>query len=309
MKLEQLHYLVQAYHWGSVNKAANYCHVSHQLIYRSLKQLEEEFNIKLFNKEEKTLSLTPEGEIIYQNALQMLKSEAAIINSLQRKTPCPECTEISDFNVLHSPGLDYIVEPAIYNIIRDYPQLYVNIHNQNIDSCREMLNSDFYDFIFLQDFKTTLIEHTKFASTYHLNILDESNMFFYASPSSPYASQKSVQLRDIKDLPMVSYSSNTAKQSTMISLLMENNIMLNVQSSVNSINTYCQLISFGTHYGIGSGFLPSLKSNKIVAIPIKSSFKVCNAVFINKSRINNAPNDIFYHSLCDVFTDTNKQIY
>lgn len=308
MKLEQLHYLVQAYHWGSVHKAANYCHVSHQLIYRSLKQLEEEFNIKLFNKEDKILSLTPEGEIIYQNALQMLKSEASIINSLKHFNPrCLDCIEAGEFNVLHSPGLDYIVEPAVYNIIRKYPQLYVNIHNQNIDVCREMLNSDFYDFIFLQDFKTTLSQHTKFASTYHLNLLDESNMFLYTCPSSPYASQKSVKLRDIKELPMVSYSANMAQKSTMLSLLQENNITLNVQSSVNSFNTYCQLISFGTLYGIGSGLTP-LKNNKIVAIPINSNFKVCNAVFCNKKHIANTFNDEFYRSLCDVF-DTHKIIY
>ena len=91
--------------------------------------------------------------------------------------------------------------------------------------------------------------------------------------------------------------------------LLENNIKLNVQSSVNSFNTYCQLISFGTHYGIGSDFISKESRNKIAAIPIKSSFKICAAVFINKLRIANTPNNVFYQSLRDVFTDSNREIY
>jgi len=310
MKLEQLHFLVQTYHWGSMNKAANYCHVSHQLISRNLKELEQELDILLFKKDSGRINLTTEGEIVYENALKILKAEASITNSLKKVKDFSSIHEASDsMNLLFSVGLNYLVEPAIFNVVSKYPQLITLIHTKSLQLCREDLSSPQYEFILLQDSKEKLLSHSKYASHFTLDILQESKLFLYVGEQSPWASRKTVYLQEIESLPFVSYSADDNPLSTTSLILQENGITLNIKSSVNSFKTYCNLISNGAYVGIGCSDIVGNSQENLVTIPIKTSIVICIALFSNKAQIKKPCNTYFYNIFNDVYASSINKIY
>ena len=81
MTLRQLQYFQQVCQWGGITAAAKKLHVSQPSITNSIKALEEEFNLLLFKREKKKLTLTFEGELFYVEATHVLQD----VNDLTQK--------------------------------------------------------------------------------------------------------------------------------------------------------------------------------------------------------------------------------
>ncbi len=73
MKLSQLNYFIAVCQYHTITKAAEILHVSQPSITASLKELESEFNVNLFQRVNRKMLLTPEGELFYKRACQILK--------------------------------------------------------------------------------------------------------------------------------------------------------------------------------------------------------------------------------------------
>lgn len=72
MRLEQLHYLVSIINHHSINAAANALHMTQQSLSNSMQLLEQELQIQILERTHRGVHLTPNGEIVYQTAQQIL---------------------------------------------------------------------------------------------------------------------------------------------------------------------------------------------------------------------------------------------
>ena len=70
MTLQQLKYVIGVSEIGSLNKAAEILYVSQPSLTTAIKDIENEFNVKLFNRSSKGISLTNEGKEFVQHARQ-----------------------------------------------------------------------------------------------------------------------------------------------------------------------------------------------------------------------------------------------
>ena len=71
MTLQQLKYIIGVSEIGSFNKAADQLYVSQPSLTSAIKDVEKEFNIILFNRSSKGISLTNEGKEFLQYARQI----------------------------------------------------------------------------------------------------------------------------------------------------------------------------------------------------------------------------------------------
>ena len=62
MTLQQLKYLIEVANSGSMNEAAKKLYVSQPSLSSAIKELEQEFGITLFNRTNKGISLSNEGQ-------------------------------------------------------------------------------------------------------------------------------------------------------------------------------------------------------------------------------------------------------
>lgn len=73
MELRVLRYFVEAAKEESMTNAAQKLHVTQPTLSKQIKELEEELGQKLFVRGNYRIRLTPEGEILYKRALDILE--------------------------------------------------------------------------------------------------------------------------------------------------------------------------------------------------------------------------------------------
>ena len=69
MLLRQIEYFQAVIENGNFYEAAEQCHVSQSAISQQIKKLEEELDVKLLERHNRTFSLTPAGEHFYRKSL------------------------------------------------------------------------------------------------------------------------------------------------------------------------------------------------------------------------------------------------
>lgn len=83
MDIKQLRYFIAIAEEKNITAAANRLHMSQPPLSIQLKQLENELDVKLFDRNGKKLELTDKGEVLYKRALQLVNSFEEIKNELQ----------------------------------------------------------------------------------------------------------------------------------------------------------------------------------------------------------------------------------
>lgn len=69
MLLRQIEYFQAVIEHGNFHEAAEQCHVSQSAISQQIKKLEDELDVKLLERHNRTFSLTPAGEHFYRKSL------------------------------------------------------------------------------------------------------------------------------------------------------------------------------------------------------------------------------------------------
>src|SRR5260370_23093744 len=96
MELRHVRYFGAVAEHKGFREASRVVHVSQPAISKSLTQLEQELGTKLFARAGRTVRLTPQGEIFYQETLRTLEQSDRAIEAAQRSarsangmlTPC-----------------------------------------------------------------------------------------------------------------------------------------------------------------------------------------------------------------------------
>lgn len=73
MELEQLRIFVTAAECGSFSAAARKMYISHSTTSRAVAALEEELGVRLFRRGSRTDTLSPAGEALLHDALEILR--------------------------------------------------------------------------------------------------------------------------------------------------------------------------------------------------------------------------------------------
>ena len=89
MTLQQLKYLIEVANSGSMNEAAKKLYVSQPSLSSAIKELEQEFGITLFNRTNKGISLSSEGQEFLGYAKQIIEQthllEERYLDQTERK--------------------------------------------------------------------------------------------------------------------------------------------------------------------------------------------------------------------------------
>ena len=84
MELRHLRYFVAVAEQKGFREASRFLHISQPAISKTLTQLEQELGIKLFARSGRTVRLTRQGEVFYQETLRTLKQSAYAAEAAQR---------------------------------------------------------------------------------------------------------------------------------------------------------------------------------------------------------------------------------
>ncbi len=187
MTLTELKYIVAVAREKHFGRAADACYVSQPTLSVAVKKLEEELDVKLFERSASEVSVTPLGEEIVRQAQSVLEQAAAIKEIAKRgKDPL---AGVLTLGVIYTIG-PYLLPDLVRHSIRHTPQMPLMLQENFTVKLLEMLRTGEIDCAILAEpFPDTGLAMAP--------LYDEP--FMAALPSShPLAGQPSVTAQELK---------------------------------------------------------------------------------------------------------------
>jgi DNA-binding transcriptional LysR family regulator len=192
MTFNQLLYFVYAYELRSINSASKKLSISQPTISLSIKNLEQELSVELFDRSNNSFQSTAAGDFLYIKAKEILYK----VDDLRK--------DISDYktNVF---TIKIGIGPMIGTIL--FPQIYKEFHSLNPNFRFEIQESGSLNI------KTRVIEKsldmgmvlldTNERETYNIHHILKTELVFCVSSQNHLASKKTITVEDIKNEPII----------------------------------------------------------------------------------------------------------
>lgn len=193
MLLRQIEYFQSVIENGNFYEAAEQCHVSQSAISQQIKKLEEELDVKLLDRHNRTFSLTPAGEHFYRKSLVITGDIEHMIRETKRiAADDNKVLKIGYYKGYNGNKLSEAISlfsekyPAIdvQVIVGSHEELYHAMENGKVD-------------LALND------QRRAFSSAYNNIVLAESSLYIEVSAKNPLSKLPSLEATDLKNIPCI----------------------------------------------------------------------------------------------------------
>jgi DNA-binding transcriptional LysR family regulator len=252
MEIRVLRYFVEAARESSMTSAAAKLHVTQPTLSKQIRELEEELGQKLFIRSNYKISLTPEGEILYKRALDILDmvdlttSEFEAMKEFNGGDLYLGCAE--------SDGISLIAKIA-KSMLEQYPNIHFHLYSGNSETVCERMDKGLLDFaIVVQN-----IDLSKYSSI-ALPVKDRWGLIM--RKDAPLVSKDSIPLRDLLTLPLI--VSRQGSTDEMPEWFKSNYDRLNIVATYDLIYNASVLVKEGVGYALGFDKLVNTGSDSIL---------------------------------------------
>lgn len=202
MTLQQLKYMITVADTGTITEAANKLYISQPSLTNAIHELEKEMNIVIFNRTNKGISLSKEGEIFLGYARQVLE-QAAILedkykgNDGGKKQFCVSTQHYSFavnafVDLVKQYGQDEydfsIRETQTYEIIEDVARMRSEI-----------------GILFLNDFNEAVLRKLLRSNDLEFHLLFVARPHVFISRKHPLAGKTVITNEELEDYPYLSF--------------------------------------------------------------------------------------------------------
>lgn len=280
MTIQQCKYVLEIARTGSFSQAAKQLFIAQSSLSISIKSLEQELGIKIFERSGNGVYLTEDGAEFVRYATQVVENDTFI--SQRYRTPQAQkrlyiVTQHYDFVadifgqfVLQNASDSYkfsIREIETYNVIREVELAYsdlgiIAIKDSDSDILRRYLGKKNLSFTpFLQ-----------------------APAHVFLRSGHPLATRKLLSIADLSDYPYVSYEQGDHNNSFFTEEIMDGaNVRQHIEISDRA--TLMNVLMITDAYTLGTGIMPSaLNKGDIVSIPLDSEDFYIIGYLLNENR-------------------------
>ena len=275
MKLTQLEYFCVAARYHNITKAAKELFVTQPSISNAIKALEEEFGVNLFFRNNNKLTLTPEGEIFYKSAEELLAHADSVeseFHELRKK--------VTPIRIGIPPMLGTIYLPELYlSLNESFPNVDFRLFEfGSIKACNLVLEEKL-------DIAIVNAEQPSIDKC-NSRIIDTEDLLFCVSPDHPLASQKTLLLTMLADEPLILFNTDSVQVMTLIRQFKAVGVNPHIILNTSQITTLINMVKSGH---MGTFLYRSIveKHPDIVGIPVMPSIEQRIGVIWKKGKYQN----------------------
>lgn len=191
--IKQIKYFQAVVRCKSFTEAAEECFISQSAISQQIQALEHELGVKLLNRENRKISLTPAGEHFYRKSLVLIADFERMCNETVRIAN-KDRAELRIGYLKSYSGQEFRM--AVAEFSEKYPDVSVQIINGNHEDLYAALREGGVDLI-LSD------QRRAFSDEYVNHILTTSECYIEIAARNPIASLESVETEELKNIPCV----------------------------------------------------------------------------------------------------------
>lgn len=263
MTLQQIKYVITVAEEGSISKAAQKLFIAQPSLTNQIHEVEKEFDIKIFNRTNKGIIISQDGEVFLGYARQILNSSDILEERYKNKKS----------KILFSVSAQHysFAVNALIDLIKKYGKDYYDF------SIRETETHEIIDDVAKLKSEVGLLYINDYNKDVILKLLDENNIsyevLYHAKPhiftsiNNPLAKKKKVSLSDLEDYPYLSF-----EQGDYNSFYFSEEILSHVRKNKNirvrDRATLFNIVQGLNGYTISSGVLDESLNSGITSIPL-----------------------------------------
>ncbi len=308
MTIQQCRYVLEIARTGSFSEAAKQLFVAQSSLSISIKLLEQELGIKIFERSSNGVYLTEDGSEFVRYATQIVDGEDFVINRYKNETVSSKlriATQHYDFiadifgNFLKEIDAECykfsIKEIETYNVIQEVETGtsdigVIAIKDGDFDVMKRYLSKKGISFV---------------------EILKASPHVFFRR-EHPLAARCSLEYRELQSFPYVSYEQGE-HSSSYFTEEMPDSLGVKKHVEISDRATLMNLLLITDSYTIGTGIMPStLNDGDIVSIPLECEECYIIGYILNDSRKLSEMTSRFIKklegSIKDITTEKEKNI-
>lgn len=271
MELRQLEYFRTVCQFNNITKAANSLHVSQPSITVAIQKLEEELGVKLFDRSQKQLALTPEGSTFLQRVSAILDR----VQDVER--------EMHDYRILQKGSIKIGIPPMIGAFLfpyifakfqQAYPYLKIIATEEGSLSIRSRLERGELDVGIIIASPSPRLNTVPIVSGEILACLP---------PRHPLGMLPSIPFGEFRDQPLILFKEDTYSRQLILKECQAHQFTPNIVFSSGQIETTLGLVG----QGVGITFLLDVIARKhpeILARPLANPLHVQIGLAWNRER-------------------------
>jgi DNA-binding transcriptional LysR family regulator len=252
MEIRVLRYFVEAAREGSMTNAAQKLHVTQPTLSKQIKELEEELGQKLFVRGNYNIHLTPEGEILYKRALDILdmvdltEAEFSSMNDFNGGNLYLGCAESDGISVLAK---------AAKQLRAENKNLHFHLYSGNAETVCERLDKGLLDF-------AVVVQNIDLSRYAYLDLPVTDTWGLIMRKDDPMVSKAEIPIEELANLPLI--VSRQGATNEMPEWLQKNYNRLNIVATYDLIFNASILVREGLGYALGFDKLVNTGSESIL---------------------------------------------
>lgn len=252
MEIRVLRYFVEAARERSMTGASRKLHVTQPTLSKQIKELEEELGQKLFIRGNYNIHLTPEGEILYKRALDILEmvdltaSEFASMNEFNGGDIYIGCAE--------SEGITLLAKAA-KQLQAKQDNLHFHMYSGNAETVCERLDKGLLDL-------AVVVQNINLSKYSYLDLPIKDTWGLIMRKDSPMVSRAKIPIENLIGIPLI--VSRQGVTNEMPEWLQKNYDRLNIVATYDLIFNASILVREGVGYALGFDKLVNTGAESIV---------------------------------------------
>jgi len=268
MTIQQCKYILAIARSGSMNEAAKNLLVSQASLSSAVRELEDEFNIRIFDRSNKGVRITRDGSEFIRYARQLLAQYEAITDRYQGE----DKKKVRNFAVT-SQHYDFVAEAFVVFMKKFHADFNLSLKEARTFEVIEdvtNLRSDMGILAYLKAPTGGYMERYLKRNGLEYQPLFETSPHVFLGSHHPLAGREQLMLEELADYPYITYDQGEAGPIEFSEELTENN-PAKKHIRINDRATLMNLLLSTNSYTIGTGVMTSdLNKGSVVSVRLAS---------------------------------------
>lgn len=235
MTIRQLQIFLEVCTHLSITKTAQALYLSQPAVSKTIKELEQDIGLQLFDRINGKIFLNEEGKLFRIKAQQLLKDFDSLTNFSS------DYEDITAIRIGVSLTIGFQTLPvAIETFKKKYPKTPLKIYAENIEKIQERLLNGDIDVAFTEGFESNQLFDLEFLSTYPIICVCGTN--------SPWDKKKTFKKEDFIQFPFLLREKGSSLRDVFDRKTKEENV--EILPMLESVNTEVLITSAIHHMGI-----------------------------------------------------------
>lgn len=261
MNFVQMEYIVQVASEMSITKAAEKLFISPSGLSQSITQLENELELKIFNRSKQGVSPTFEGQLVISKAITMLNT----MNELKKEIYVYKKSNPTNLKILTAPTFTYLLQETMVKFHTENNDVTFDLIEQNPTDIIQNFYKDNYDFAILP----SSIEVLKKEKNIRYEHIHEGYICIAVGKNSPFYSNDYVTPKDLLNGKFVMYQELDYRPLLRITKLNKHQLVFKSNKSSILLELVKESQAFLYLHNFTINNLPMVLNGDIKVIPLK----------------------------------------